>query len=322
MTPNLLVSARTKCDRLSARVAGAVRQFICRRARCPMTESKRFVHPGVVFSIVGHVCLLLALLFFVRPGRLQSVPPEPVAVDIVPADEAPQPHTEQVEGTPLESTSHGSEVSSDSKSGSESTAPRPKFNQSMSLEQAQARASEQGGGSPADAQQQAPPPGEGETPPLPSEALVSPIPAAEPRPQPNEAQRQPNASEMFAMPLALPGGRLGGGLDAPSSNPATLPHDDTAAFRARLTACSRSPALYTMDDNVAIELRVFFKPDGSLAAAPELLRSSLSADAVALTKMAVDALERCQPFPELPADKYKKWKTLDLVVTPLSLSRE
>jgi hypothetical protein len=300
-------------------VRGAVGRFICRRARCLMTESKRFVHPAVVFSIVGHVCLLLALLFFVRPGRLQSVPPEPIAVDIVPADEAPQPHPEQVEGTPLESTSHGSEVSSDSKSGSASTAPRPKFNQSTSLKQAQPRSSEQGGGSPADARQQAPPPGEGETPPLPSEALVPPIPA-EPGPQPTDAQRQPNASEMFAMPLALPGGRLGGGLDAPSSNPAMLPHDDTAAFRARLSVCSRSPASYALDDNVAIELRISFKPDGSLAAPPELLRSSLSAGAVALTKMAVDALERCQPFSELPADKYEKWKTLDLVVTPLTLS--
>jgi hypothetical protein len=35
---------------------------------------------------------------------------------------------------------------------------------------------------------------------------------------------------------------------------------------------------------------------------------------------AVTALQGCQPFNELPADKYKKWKTLDLVVTPLALS--
>jgi hypothetical protein len=283
-----------------------------------MTESKWFVHPGVVFSIVAHLCLLLALLFFVRPSGYRSAPPEPIAVDIVPADEAPQPY--KVEGTPLESTTRGSEVSSDSKSGSASTAPpRPNLNPSLSLEQAQARSNRQGG-RPADAQQQAPPPAEGETPPLPSEAAVPPAPAAQPRPQPNEAQRQPNASEMFAMPLALPSGRLGGGFDAAASNPAMLPHDDTAAFRARLTACSRSAGMFTMDRNVAIELRVFFRRDGSLAAPPELVESPLSADAVALTKMAIDALERCQPFSELPADKYKDWKTLDLVVTPLAVS--
>jgi hypothetical protein len=35
---------------------------------------------------------------------------------------------------------------------------------------------------------------------------------------------------------------------------------------------------------------------------------------------AVNALQRCQPFAELPPDKYKKWKTLELVVTPMALS--
>ncbi len=35
---------------------------------------------------------------------------------------------------------------------------------------------------------------------------------------------------------------------------------------------------------------------------------------------AIAALQSCQPFTELPADKYNKWKTLDLVVTPLALS--
>jgi hypothetical protein len=99
-----------------------------------------------------------------------------------------------------------------------------------------------------------------------------------------------------------------------------LPHDDTAAFRARLSSCSLSPAGFNMDERVAIVLRVSFKPDGTLASPPELLRSSLSPDAVSLTKTAVSALERCQPFNELPADKYNEWKTLDLVVTPLSLS--
>ena len=37
-------------------------------------------------------------------------------------------------------------------------------------------------------------------------------------------------------------------------------------------------------------------------------------------KRAISALQRCQPFIELPADKYKEWKTLDLFVTPLTFS--
>jgi hypothetical protein len=142
----------------------------------------------------------------------------------------------------------------------------------------------------------------------------------QPQRHPDQAPGQPNANEMFAMPLVLPGGRIGGGFDAPASNPAMLPHDDTAAFRARLGSCSQLPDWFNMDERVGIVLRVYFKRDGTLASPPELLRSSLSPDAVTLTKAAVSALERCQPFNELPPDKYNKWKTLDLVVTPLTLS--
>jgi len=59
---------------------------------------------------------------------------------------------------------------------------------------------------------------------------------------------------------------------------------------------------------------------GTLASPPELLDATLSPEVSALMQTAVNALQRCQPFTELPADKYKKWKTLDLVVTPLALS--
>ncbi len=32
-----------------------------------------------------------------------------------------------------------------------------------------------------------------------------------------------------------------------------------------------------------------------------------------------DALQRCQPYTMLPAEKYKQWKTLDLMIFPLNL---
>src|SRR5579871_884448 len=259
-----------------------------------MTRLKQLGRPGFLCSLVGHGGLLLALLFAGASG-LRSVPPEPIAVEIVPSDEVPQ-----VEGTPLDSTSLGSEISSDSKNGSASTAPpRPRLN----AQQPQAHFNQQGGGTTEAAQPETAPPAEGETPPPQSAALVPP-PAPVAQPRPDNAPNEPNASEMFAMPLVLPGGRIGGGFDAPASNPAMLPHDDTAAFRARLGSCSQLPAWFKMDDSVAIVLRVSFKRDGTLASPPELLRSSLSPEAVALTDSAVSALERCQPFNELPADKY------------------
>jgi hypothetical protein len=283
-----------------------------------MIGLKRFICVEFVFSLVAHVGLLLGLLF-VGAGGVRPVPPEAMTVEIVPSNQAPQIET-NVEGTPLDSASSGSEVLSDSQKGSATTQPpRPK-SRAPSLQQAQAHVNPQRSGSRADAQPQAASLVQPETQPQASEPLLLPTtPTDHLQPHP-EAANQLDAHEMFAMPLALPGGRLGGGFDAPSSNPAMLPHDDIAAFRARLSSCSRLPA--GIDENVMIALRISFKRDGTLASPPQLLEASLSPDAAALLNIAVSALQSCQPFTELPADKYKRWKTLDLVISPLALSSE
>jgi hypothetical protein len=268
-----------------------------------MIGLKRFIRWGFLFSLIGHACLLLGLLFIGAAG-VRPVPPAAMTVEIVPSDEMPQ-----VEGTPLDSTSSGSEVSSSSEKGSAATAkPRPK-NAAPSLQQAQAPLNQQHSDSVAAPQPQSEPSVSDETLPQ----FEPPLPMTR-----KEASNQPNAGEMFAMPLALPGGRLGGGFDAPTSDPARLPHDDTAAFRARLSSCSHLPP--GIDENAAIVLRISFKRDGTLASPPQLLNASLSPDAAILMHAAVTALQRCQPFNELPADKYAKWKTLELTVTPLALS--
>jgi hypothetical protein len=292
-----------------------------------MIGLKRFIRPDLVFSVIGHVGFLLLGLLFFGAGAERPVPPEAMTVEIVPPNEAPPfepPHTEtQVEGTPLESTSSGSEVSSDSDKGSATAErPRPKT-AAPSLEQAaQSLSNPQRTASLAAPQPQAAPPEEPqpETQPQASEPLLPPTaPKVEPQPHAEEAAHQPKPSEMFAMPLALPGGRLGGGFDAPAAKPAMLPHDDTAAFRARVSSCSRLPA-GMIDDKVKIVLRISFKRDGTLASQPELLDSSLSPDVLPLMQTAVNALQRCQPFTELPPDKYQKWRTMELIVTPLALS--
>jgi hypothetical protein len=268
----------------------------------------RVIRPGFYFSVVAHLGLLLGL-FFVGAGGIRSVPPEAMTVEIVPSDEAPQVEAKQVEGTPLDSTSSGSEVSSNSEKGSAAPEPpRPK-RAAPSLQQAHTDLNSQHPNSLTAAQPQTETPEQDETTP----EFRPLLPAAT-----NDAANQPKVNEMFAMPLALPGGRLGGGFDTPSNNPAMLPHDDTAAFRARLSSCSYLPP--GIDENIAIELRISFKPDGTLASPPQLLNASLSPDAVALMRSAVNALQRCQPFTELPVDKYGRWKRLDLVVTPIALS--
>jgi hypothetical protein len=285
-----------------------------------MIDWKRYIRPDLVFSVIGHVgVLLLGLLVFGASGS-KPPPPEAMTVDIVSASELPQTENDQVDGTPLESTSNGSELSSNSDKGSASAErPQPK-SASPSLQQAQTRTNEQRTASLATQPPAAPEEPQPETQPSAAEPLLSPTaPKSDAQPHPEEDAPKTNVAEMFAMPLAMPGGKLGGGFDAPSPTPAKLAHDDIAAFRAHASSCTRLPP-GMMDPDVAILLRISFKRDGTLASTPELLNSTISPDVLPLLQSAVDALKRCQPFTELPPDKYKKWKTLDLVVTPRLLS--
>jgi hypothetical protein len=57
-------------------------------------------------------------------------------------------------------------------------------------------------------------------------------------------------------------------------------------------------------------------PNGRLAAEPVLIEASASAKGPALMRSAMTALQACQPYAMLPADKYSEWKVLDLSFTP------
>jgi hypothetical protein len=298
-----------------------------------MIGLKRFVRPDVVVSAIGHVGVLMLSLVVFDAGADRSVPPEAMTVEIVPPDEAPpfeppqtetpQTETPHVDGTPLESKSSGSEVSSDSEKGSASAElPQPKT-ALPSPEPTQPRSNPQRSASLVPAQPLAASPEEPqpETQPQASEPLLRPtVQADQSEPQPEEAPTRPDVGDMFALPLALPGGRLGGGFDAPAANPAMLPHDDTALFRARASSCIHGPAGTAMDENVRIVLRVSFKRDGTLASQPLILDASFLPGTSALIQATMSALEKCQPYPELPKDKYSEWKMMDLVVTPRFLS--
>jgi hypothetical protein len=56
--------------------------------------------------------------------------------------------------------------------------------------------------------------------------------------------------------------------------------------------------------------------EGRLAAEPILIEATASAKGVVLMQGAVAALQACQPYTMLPADRYGEWKVLDLSFTP------
>jgi hypothetical protein len=142
-----------------------------------------------------------------------------------------------------------------------------------------------------------------------------------PEPAPPTETHDLNPADMFGMPLTLPDGKLGGGFDASAIDKANIANGDIAAFHDRLKSCSRLPAGVNVTDNVKAVVRVFLKPDGTLAGRPEAIRvDGVSRGGGDLYQSIVAALRECQPYNMLPPDKYDEWKVFDLTFTPQSFA--
>ena len=145
---------------------------------------------------------------------------------------------------------------------------------------------------------------------------TSPVPAYIP-PEPDLSIKY---HVLLGLPVDLPPDgskdRPGDGFDAPASKPADVASNLVAEFRRHLKTCSKLPAAVVSSDKIKIKLRVVMTPEGRLAAEPVLIEASASAKGPALMQSAIGALEACQPYAMLPADRYGEWKVLDLSFTP------
>ena len=61
-------------------------------------------------------------------------------------------------------------------------------------------------------------------------------------------------------------------------------------------------------------------PDGRLAAEPVLIEAKRFHEGADLMQSAIAALQACQPYAMLPADRYGEWKVIDLSFTPQDFS--
>jgi len=181
-------------------------------------------------------------------------------------------------------------------------------------------------------------------PPAPEEKQAA---SAKPRPAPQPAaQRQAAASVPAYRPpepdltlkynvlLGLPpditpslppsasssGEKAGENFDAPAIQNAEIASSVVTAFRRHLRTCSKLPATLKGTDDVKVKLRVFMGQDGKLSAEPILIEASASMKGPLLMQSAISALEACQPYAMLPADRYGEWKVLDLSFTPQDFS--
>lgn len=283
-----------------------------------MIGLKRYIRPGLVVSAIGHVAFLALGLHFVGANSFKSIPPDAMVVDIVPPDEAPR-----LEGTPSELRSSGSESSFKSASAvAQSPPPKPAAQSRQQTQQPSKpqRHAQQALAQPqmAQAEMAAAETTNAETAqPETAQSKTSDPPPAPPQPHPEESPDQPGAAATMAQ-LALLGGHLGGGFAAPAINTNKAAYDFTAPFRERVSSCSDRPAGVDPGDKISVVLRVSFSRDGTLASPPQLLEPIASAKEQALMQTAINALQRCQPYTMLPAQRYKQWKTLDLVFYPLN----
>lgn len=273
---------------------------------------------GAAISVAAHVAALTAFLLLAGVRPFDPTTAEAITVDIVTPEEAPplpkEPDTydfptldeksqEQAEQRAQESP----QQASPEQTPTPAPAPSPASNPKQSSQQAalQQQATEQP--KPAEPAKPAEPPQQQ------SQPSSQPPPAAS---QPEVPTAAPDITSRFGMMFTLPDAGATGDFDAKATASANIKAEDAAALRAHLKTCSVLPKSVTPSDNVRIVLRVAFQRDGKLAAEPLLIEASASEKGPALMRSAMDALEKCQPYAMLPADRYDQWRMLDLSFAP------
>jgi len=243
---------------------------------------------GTAISVIAHFGILTACLVLAGVKPFDPATPEAIVIEIVPAEEARlPPPAEPVEPSETPQPTEPAET----------TASEPSADNAAS-----STASDQGAqpDSRPDSQQQ---------------AALPPQPA-EPPPQPEVPTAQPDITSRFGMMFTLPEAGAANDFDAKATAAANIKAEDAAALRAHLKTCSILPRSIAPGDNVQVVLRVAFTRDGRLAGEPLLIEASASEKGPALMRSAMDALEKCQPYAMLPADRYNEWRMLDLSFAP------
>lgn len=282
-------------------------------------EPRHLIRAAIAVSVVGHLALAVGV-FFADARPFDPSVTENIAVDIVtPAEvaavakepEATPPPPEKPK--PLEFRLPDlNKPTSESKPQAAAQKPPPP---QPAASQPPPQAAPQQAPSPAQSSpQQAspaqPPPSPPNAQPAQQQAALQPPP-----PQispPALPAPEPDITVKYGVMLGLPDGN-GGSAAFSKADIAPL---DIAAFRRHLKTCSTLPAAVAPTDKVRIVLRAFLAPNGKLITEPSLIEASASAKGPLLMRAAMRALESCQPYAMLPADKYNEWKVLDLPFTP------
>ena len=256
-------------------------------------EPRRLIRSGIAASAIGHLSILTAVLIFTEVHPFGTVTAEPITVDIVSPDEAakkpepiPTPKTE-----PSDTFDLSSKSAPPAPAAAATATPQPQKQAALSAPSVNRPQTEQ------------------------ADAPPQPLPAYRP-PEPDLSIKY---HVLLGLPPDLPQAKSGD-FDAPASKTADIASSLIAEFRRHLKTCSKLPGSIALSDKVKVTLRVLMTPEGKLAAEPILIEASASTKGPALMQGAITALQACQPYAMLPADRYGEWKVLDLSFTPQDFS--
>lgn len=280
---------------------------------------RQLIPTDVTASAVAHLSLLALLLLFSDVRPFGVVTPETVAVDVVTPQEIAEQQVAEITPEPSPTPTPQPDFSLLEKPAAAS-APAPASQPPASQPPARARPPKQAAlAAKPPAQQQVAQPQPASPPPALSAA---PAPAYTP-PEPDLTIKY---HVLLGLPQDLPSARpaapsqpsakAADNFDAPAVESADIASSLVTEFRRHLRTCSKLPADLKATDDVKVKLRVFMTQDGKLAADPVLIEASASMKGPLLMQGAIRALQACQPYAMLPADRYGEWKVLDLGFTP------
>ena len=155
------------------------------------------------------------------------------------------------------------------------------------------------------------------------EAKKLPKPEAKQAPASKPVQQQPkfDPKQIAALLDKRDTRRQVASAEAVSSTPqlgtttgraAALSLSELDALKRRISECWSPPVGAANAQDVRVLIRVAFKPDGSVAAAPELLGGTFSPYGPALAESAMRAILRCQPYKMLRPETYDVWKDIEM----------
>lgn len=317
-------------------------------------ELRKIIRTDIAASAIAHLTLVALIILISEVHPFHAAPPETVTVDIVTPEQLKQEEAkaeekakeevkEEVKEKPPEPLPDLKLPKLDFSDKDKGPAePKPAAKQQAAAQpsqQKQPQPSQAAQQHEANVQPQPQQPQPSQPQPQPSQlAPPPPLPQLQPQAQqPPQAMPQPAAAPapayqapepdvtvkygvMLGLPPELPAepkdAPKDDGGDAKDSIAAKLPPEVIAELRRHLRSCAKLPAGVAPSDPVHIKLRAVLATDGTLARPPILIEAPPSAKGVAVVKSAMSALQACQPYKMLPADKYEEWKVMDLPFTP------